>query len=166
MIDLKGKGLFTGTLGAVPIAGHWARFEDGVWITSDDIAVQEIIDSFTLDQAKAEIKAKVTTLAKAIRDKIVSGTSPGEMASWPIKFAEASAYSANPSAVTPMLTTEATQRGVTVESIAVRVTVNAVILGRIEANIAGTQGRHNDNLKALTTFDDVAAYDFSTGWPA
>ena len=166
MIDLKDKGLFATTLSNVAAAGHRVRFEDGVWITSDDTAVQLIIDAFTLDEAKAEITAKVNAWAKSIRDSIVANFSPGEMAAWSVKFAEAAAYTANPTASTPILSLEATHRGVPLTTLVALVMTNATLLGKAESQIAGTQGKHKDSIKTLTTFNAVAAYDFSTGWPA
>lgn len=55
----KGRGLHD----AIAAAGHWLIEQDGVWVSSDDQAVQAIIDSFDpLPEAKAakweQIKAE------------------------------------------------------------------------------------------------------------
>jgi hypothetical protein len=55
----KGPGLHA----AIAAAGHWLIEQDGVWVSSDDVSVQSIIDSFDpLPEAKAakweQIKAE------------------------------------------------------------------------------------------------------------
>lgn len=62
----KGAGLHT----AIHAAGHWLVEQDGKWISSDDAAVQAIIDAYDpLPQAKA---AKSDAI-QAERERIKSG---------------------------------------------------------------------------------------------
>lgn len=148
-------------------AGHWLRCIDGVWQASDAAAVQAIIDSYTLADTQADVCARINAHARALRDAAVAGISPAEMASWPIKRAEALAIAAGGTAAdAPMLTAEAAARGVTLAEIVARVQGNAAALGTLEAMISGTEGKHRDAVKALTTFEAVLAYNYSTGWPA
>lgn len=148
-------------------AGHWLRCIDGAWQSSDDTAVQAIIDGYTLADTQAEVRARITARARALRDAAVAGISPAEMASWPIKRAEVIAYAGSGNAAdAPMLAAEADARGVTLAEIVARVQGNATALAMLEAAIGGTEGRHRDAVKALTTFEAVLAYDDSTGWPA
>ena len=149
---------------AIAKAGHYLREENGVWVSSNDVAVQAIIDSYTLDQAKAHKANEVLALAKQLRDKAVRAISTGEMASWPIKLAEAAKFAAG-STDCPMLTAEATARGITLAELVAKVGGNAQVFAGLEAVIGGTDGRHRDAIKALTTFDEVAGYDYSAGWP-
>lgn len=146
-------------------AGHWLRQEGVVWISSDDKAVQAIIDGYTLDQAKAAKQAEILAYAKILRDKVVSTISTGEMASWPIKLAEARAFAAG-STDTPMLAAEATIRGLSVADLVTKVDGNATGFAALEAQIGGIDGMHRDAVKALKTFEAVNGYDFSSGWPA
>lgn len=159
----KGAGLHE----AVARAGYLFRQENGVWMSSDDAAVQVLIDAYTLADAAAYVGTQIDAHAKWLRDKVVKAASPGEMASWSIKRAEAEAFtvSANESDA-PMLLAEATARGCTLQAIVTRVLANASALGSLEANISGTGGKHKDAIKALPSFDAIAAYDWSTGWPA
>lgn len=158
----KGAGLHE----LISAAGHWMQQADGVWVSSDDVAVQALIDGYTLEQAKAFHKAEITAHAKALRDKVVSAVSAGEMAAWSIKQAEARKYAATGLASdAPMLSAEAEARGVTVADIVARVGGNAARFATLEARIGGNDGRHRDALDALTTFEAVSAYDYSTGWP-
>lgn len=164
MINYSEKGY--GLHKAIEAAGHYLGQHDGVWVASDDAAVQAIIDSYTLDQAKAFKCSEVLAHAKTLRDKVVEPVSPGEMASWPIKRAEAEAYTADSTAACPMLTAEAATRGITLAALISKVSGNASYFAGKETAIGGNDGKHRDAINALTTFEEVSAYDFSTGWPA
>lgn len=159
----KGSGLHD----AIQAAGHWLAQVDGVWMSNDDVAVQAIIDGYTLEQCKATKQAESLRIAKELRDKVVASISAGEMASWPIKRAEAMTYAAsnNPEDA-PMLSAEAAARGVGLAEIIARVQGNANRFAALEAAISGADGRHRDAITALQTFEEVSAYDLSAGWPA
>ena len=58
----KGPGLHS----AIAAAGHWLAEQDGVWVSSDDVAVQAIIDSF---DPLPEAKAAKWEAIKAERDR-------------------------------------------------------------------------------------------------
>lgn len=148
----------------VAAAGHWMREKDGVWISSDDKAVQAIIDGYTLDDLKAARKAEISEFATGLRNKVVGAYSPGEMASWPLKLAEAKAFEASPASATPLLSIEASIRGVTLGQLVQRVLGNGSMFSTLEAAIAGREGYHRDMVDACKTFEEVAAYDFSAGW--
>lgn len=158
----KGWGLHE----ALRAAGHRLLHVNGQWMADDAAAVQAIIDGYTLAQAVAHRQAECLAIAKGLRDKAVGGISAGEMAGWPIKLAEARAYVADPTnAQTPMLDAEAAARGVTVAELVGKVGGNSTRFAALEAAIGGTDGRHRDALAALTTFEDVASYDLTAGWP-
>jgi hypothetical protein len=157
----KGVGLHK----AIALAGETLVQVDGVWQASDTAAVQAIIDSYTLGQAKAEKMSSVLAHSKELRDKVVASISAGEMASWPIKRSEAEAFSADQTAPCPMLTAEAQARGIPLADLVAKVHANSARFSAAEAAIGGTDGKHRDAIAALTTFEEVAAYDFSTGWP-
>lgn len=150
---------------AVRAAGHWLREENGAWVSSNDEAVQAIIDGFTIEQARAARKAEISAYATAMRNRVIGGYSAGEMASWPLKLAEARAFQADPLADCHLLTMEAQARGVPLASLAQRVQENATLFAGLEALIAGVEGMHRDAVEALSDFGQIAAYDFSGGWP-
>jgi hypothetical protein len=159
----KGSGLHA----AIGEAGHWLRQNNGVWECSDETAVQAIIDGYSLSQVANDICTEIDTYAKTLRDRVISNISPGEMASWPIKLAEAAKYAQSGSDTdAPMLALEASARGVTIAELCLKVTGNAGSLASVEAAIAGTSGKHRDAVRACTTWDAIAAYDWRTGWPA
>lgn len=149
---------------AIRNSGHSLWQENGVWVSSNDEAVQLLIDNFTLDQAKSAKKLEVSKFATALRNKVVADYSPGEMASWSLKLSEAVKYLAGDTNC-PMLTMEANFRGVSLESLVNRVMENAALFSGAEALIAGVEGSHRDNIDLLTTFEEVNSYDFTANWP-
>lgn len=158
----KGFGLHM----AINAAGHTLYLRDGVWVSSDDVAVQAIIDGYTLDDAKAYRAAQVSAYAKTMRDRVITSISAGEMASWPIKLAEASKYTQTGQASdAPMLSAEAQARGIELAALVQKVGGNATTFAGLESAIAGVDGKHRDAIKACSSFDEVAAYDYLTGWP-
>lgn len=158
----KGAGLHE----AIARAGHLLRQENGVFVSSNDAAVQAIIDGYTLDDAKSHKSEQISAHAKMLRDRVIRNISAGEMASWPIKLSEAAKYAqTGQDADAPMLAAEASARGITLAELVAKVGGNATTFAGLEAAIAGTDGAHRDAIKACETFEAVAAYDFSTGWP-
>lgn len=164
MIDLKNKGAFAGLFAAIAAAGHACIIRNGQPVSSDDVAVQAIIDGYTLDDARSEIAARIDAMAKDKRDRVVASISPAEMASWSIKRAEAAAYDGTDTSA-PFLAAEAAARGVPTAVLVEKVIQKGAMLSSLEAAISGTSGRHGDAVKALGTFEAIAAYDYSTGWP-
>ena len=164
MIAYTDKG--AGLTERVNRAGLYLREENGVMLSNDDSLVQTIVDSYSLADAKAYKANEVSLLAKSLRDKVVKAISPGEMASWPIKLAEAARFATTGlDSDAPMLTAEAKARGITTAAIAARVSGNGSGFAALEAAIGGIDGKHRDAIKALTTFDAINGYDYSTGWP-
>lgn len=158
----RGRGLHA----AIAAAGHWLRQVDGHWMADDEAAVQAIIDAYPLAALQADVVADIDAHARALRELVVRDTSPAEMASWPIKRAEALAFAANGDpASAPMLAVEAAARGVSLGDMAAMVTAKATALSALEAAISGTAGRHADAVRAMQTFEQVLAYDWKAGWP-
>lgn len=165
MIKWPGGKEWSVGLAALESAGVVLAYEDNVPQFNVQ-AAQSIVDALTLDQVKAELKANISAHAKALRDTAVSGISPGEMASWAIKVLEATKYAATGNAAdAPMLSAEAQARGITLSELVGKVSGNSQRLSTLEAVIGGVDGKHRDAVAALTSFEAVAAYDFSTGWP-
>jgi hypothetical protein len=123
-------------------------------------------DIVGLTEAKALLQEMIEAHGAKLREKITFPTSPVEMASWPIKFAEAAKYSATKDpADAPILSIEASTRGVSLDLLAQRVFNNSQQLTVIEAMIAGIVGRHKDAVGQLSDIDTVLSYDWSIGWP-
>ena len=162
MIDYIEKG--AGLHRAVAAAGHWLEQRDGVWISSDDTAVQAIIDGYTLAQAKTEKRREVSAVARQKYNLVTAGISAAEMAGWPILLSEAVAYRAS-GIVGASIHSEATIRGIGVADLVTKIEGNAAAFQSARAAIAGTDGKKRDEIDALETFEAVAAYDINGGWP-
>lgn len=166
MIDFKGRELIGECADRIAAAGHFVRYVDNVAQVSNEKAVQAIVDAYTLDEAKAWKAAQVSAHARALRDKSTADVSAGEMASWPIKIDEAQKYAkAGVLAETPLLSAEAQRRGVPLADLVQKVQAKGSAFRDVEAHIAGVEGKHSDAIKSLRSFEEVAAYDFSGGWP-
>ncbi len=112
----------------------------------------EIIDlPLSLDEKKAELKAEIDLIAKKWRDQSVANISPAEMASWPIKRAEAMLFR-DGGLVTdaPLLVSEAIARGVSLDALADKVLEKSVYFTQVEAEIAGTCGALSDAVTIAT----------------
>jgi hypothetical protein len=165
-INLQGKIIPDGALlRALEVYG-WHHV-DGVPHADNEVAAQALIDGYSLEDYKTHRKGESLVIAKALRDQVVAAISPGEMASWSIKRAEAIAYaqSGNP-ADAPMLSAEAAVRGITLPAMLVKVQANASSFAAAEAAIGGADGKHRDAIAALTTWEAVRDYDLTAGWPA
>lgn len=166
MIDPKGKACNALWL-KIEAAGVHIYNEDGVLKSTNDAAAQAVIDAFTLAEAITAKQNEVFAFAAAKRQKVVAGVSPGEMSAWSVKLEQAQKYNLSKLATdAPMLQAEATARGTTLDSVVMRVLNNAQTFSNLEAQISGNSGKHRDALGALIDFASVAAYDYSTGWPA
>ena len=128
-------------------------YQDNQFVNGPDI------EFATLAEAQADRSAVVDAAAASLRDQVTAGTSPAEMSSWPIKLNEANAGGG------PMLTLEAGYRGITEAALIVLVLEKAQQLSTLEAQIAGVSGMHRDAIDALTTIEEVVAYDMRGDWP-
>ena len=109
----------------------------------------------SLEAAKAFVCKQCDAWAAYKRAQILAPISPYEAASWPLKLAEAKAFPDSPS-----LAIEAYARGVPTEAIVAKVLEKAQQLAMLEAMLAGLNGKHCDNIKALATMEEVLAYDW------
>ncbi|MBI3771458.1 MAG: hypothetical protein HY272_01945 [Gammaproteobacteria bacterium] len=160
----KGSGLHR----VIAASGHWLEQRNGEWISSNDAAVQTIIDGYMLADTQAEICTAIDAHAATVRERATAGVSAAEMSSWSLKIAEARAYTAsgNASDAAPLLTVEAQIRNVPLQAVVDRVMAKSTALQMLEATIAGVAGLHKDAVRSTTNFADALAYDWSTGWPA
>jgi len=156
-----------GLLQRIHNAGHWIVRDSrrGVFVSDDDPNVQSIIDNYTLEERRGDVKRRIDALARELRDRATANISPAEMASWAIRQSEAKAHRAGKDEDVALLAKEAQIRGVTVADIASRVKARAADLVDLEASISGTAGKHKDAVDALTDPWEIHRYDFSGGWP-
>ncbi len=155
----KGPGLHK----AVREAGHALRQENGTWVSSNDVAVQAIIDGYALADAKASVGDCIDAEAKRIRAKFLKAVDPSEMAAWATKYAEAKALQdGGPVFDAVNLQAEADFRGITLTQLTTKVITKFNQTANREAKIAGLAGKHKDAVTALGSFAAVNSYDWQT----
>lgn len=141
------------------VNGEWVQG----WVVRDLSAAER---AAALAQAVVEVVASAERVAKAKRDAVVAHISPAEMASWPIKRAEALAYQdSGLDADAPNLQIEAQARGVSLAVLAAKVLAKAQLLAWLEAGIAGRCGAIQDAAQAAASPSAVRALDVHAGWP-
>lgn len=128
-------------------------YSDNQWFNGNDI------EFISISEAKANRIQVVENCAASIRGLIVADTSPAEMSSWALKLNEARAGGGD------MLALEAQYRGISESSLIDKILINAQQLAMAEAMIAGVSGKHSDAINALTSVEEVCAYDMRSGWP-
>ena len=139
---------------------------DNEWLSTNDAIVQNIIDTFPIEKAQKEVIDNIDGYANKIRDSILLGVSSTEIAGWPVKLAEAQAFTkTNESLSAPMLLVEANTRKSDLPYLVSKVLAKADKLAYINALISGIAGKHGDAIKALSTFSEIAGYDWSIDWP-
>lgn len=139
---------------------------NGAWTSDDDLAVQAIINAYSVAEAQERVVLDIEEHAKSLRDQIVRNVSVGELAAWAKKEAEAQAFNAaQDPVVAPLLVAEAAARGVPLDTLVQKVLGYAVQLNALEAGIAGIGGKHKDAVRGLLTFQEILSYDWSSGWP-
>ena len=165
-----------GVMEAINAAGYYVeqrgnlllavRVSDGATGPDIEAAVQQIDNDYPVTATAEHVCKAIEALATAKRNAVIAPYSPGEMAAWPIKRAEALAYQASANtADAPNLQAEANARGVSLSTLVGKVIADAQRFSAIEAAIAGTSGRHRDAVKALTSHAQIMSYDYTTGWP-
>lgn len=118
-------------------------------------------------ERQAALIRQVDLLAKEKRNSIVADISPAEMASWPIKRAEAMAYQASGlESDAPNLAVEAEARETTLADLVAKMLAKAAQLSYIEAQIAGYAGKLQDQINAAEDEQALEAIDITAGWPA
>lgn len=127
---------------------------------------QAIINAYTVAEAKAWLKRQVADRARQQQDAflLAQNYSAGEASTWPIKRSEANQTTPTP-ANCPLLQAEAVASGRTLASVVSRVKANADAFSAYSAQCAGNRAKHQDAIDQLTTFAQVAGYNYSTGWP-
>lgn len=121
----------------------------------------------SFEERQSELIRAVDLLARDKRNDIVADISPAEMASWPIKRAEALAYQVSGlEADAPSLAVEADARNISLPELVAKVLAKAAQLSYIEAQIAGYAGKLQDQVNAAEDQAALDAIDITAGWPA
>ncbi|MDD2853810.1 MAG: hypothetical protein PHY09_18135 [Desulfuromonadaceae bacterium] len=136
-----------------------------VVVTHEIIALTPEIIAQTIAVVKAAKTRECDLLAKAKRDGVTALNAAGEMASWPIKRAEAMAFlvSGLPTDA-PNLAVEAEGK-IALSDLVDKVMLKANQLSFLEAKVANANRHHNNSIAILATAADARAYDVTVGWP-
>ncbi len=120
----------------------------------------------SLEEVKAHVIDLVDKFAAQLRNQFLVNISPAEMASWATKERLAREYIATSGTSNPgVLLIEAQTRGIPLDDLIEKVLAKADLYYQLEGIICGLNGKHNDAIKLLPTIEDVANYDYKTGWP-
>lgn len=96
----KGNGLHK----AIFDAGHRLELANNVWVSSNDVAVQAIIDAFDpLPYERAQAKLRVMNQIQAAANFIEASYASVEKQTWPYQRLEVEAYLADSNAPTPTI---------------------------------------------------------------
>ena len=148
----KGIGLHA----SIRDAGYSLENVDGVWVSSNDIAVQAIIDSFNpLPGVQSDGRNAVDDAAGATRSRYLT-VQPGQDATYQYKAADAAAYLGNNNVVGAWLQAEATATGVTVAQAAATINTTAQAWIAKGSQIEGRRMQAKTAINAATDWTTIA----------
>ena len=140
----------------------WRAIDSAADVTADETyretQPQPII---TLASAQAEKALEIRGVAAGQMESIAAPYLPQERASWDTQLKEADTYTANNAAPTPLLTSMATARGITVAILVTKVYENANLYRTAIGAILGKQQGLLDQVYAATTIEAVEAISFT-----
>ena len=141
--------------------GHTLLSINGVWTSSDDVAVQAIIDSFDeLIPARVEAKKRIVAQAQSYMADIEAEYPSFEKATWPTQKAEAEAWSIDSASPTPMLDNIATAREMDRVTILDKALVKVVSYNNYAASLAGKRQKLEDDIDNSTDLDFINSINF------
>lgn len=143
---------------AISDAGYRLEEKDGVWVSSDDTAVQAIIDNFDpLPDAKKAAYKRLIDQFNVATQSLEDAYPEVEKRTFIKQELEARAYLADSSASTPTLAPIASARGLTVEALAGRVISHADEFTTSSAGLIGLRQAKEDTVDAETDWQAVSA---------
>tara|TARA_R110001632_G_scaffold23109_2_gene65796 strand:+ start:74 stop:526 length:453 start_codon:yes stop_codon:yes gene_type:complete len=141
--------------------GHSLMSINGEWVSSNDVAVQAIIDSFDeLVPARTEAKARIVEQSQSYMQQIESEYPSFERATWPTQKAEIEAWGLDSASLTPLLDNIAIAREMD------RVTLLNRTLAKVQAYniqaayLAGTRQKLEDEIDNSTDLDFISSINF------
>lgn len=115
----------------------------------------------TLASVQAEKALEIRGVAAGLMESIAAPYLPQERESWDTQLKEADTYTANNAAPTPLLTSMATARGITVSILVAKVYENANLYRAAIGEILGKQQELLDRVYAASTIEAVMEVDFT-----
>ena len=140
-------------------SGHWLKERDGVFISSDDIAVQAIIDGFDqVAELKIDLKAQlVEDSQNFVETALLKDYPKFEVDTWQNQLRDADAYIADNNAVAPTLEALSTQRNISMLEAANKVKAKAAVFEAFSGKQAGERQRLEDLIDAAETVEALNA---------
>ena len=117
-----------------------------------------------LDDMRQQKLATVNTRCDELLTRLKAGYPDGEVVSWDQQVIEARALDVSPTAVTPLLSAIAAQRGIDVNTLAVRVLEKATAYAVASGSIIGARQKLEDAIAAATTVEELSDIDVYAGW--
>ena len=114
-------------------------------------------ESHKLEAAKAAKLVELNAGCERALSSLTASYPPGELQSWPQQVKEADDLTANPEAVTPLLSAIATARGLTVVELVERVRLKADAYAQLSGSAIGRRQALEDLLALAQTLEDVGA---------
>lgn len=138
------------------------RFEDGeiVPLPVEPVPVPE---PEPIEDVRKRMLADVNLRCEMMLGALKAGYPDGEVVSWDQQVIEARALDVSPTAVTPLLSAIAAQRGIDVTTLAGRVLEKANAYAVASGSIIGARQRLEDAINAANTVEALSA--INTEWP-
>ena len=156
MITYIDKGV--GMQKAIHQAGYYLMNKNGVWVSSNDVAVQAIINTYNpLPYEQQVAITKINAAIQAQLAKIVAGYPGHEVSTWPQQVSESVAYTANPASPTPMLSSIAVASGQPVSAIASNVLSKAAAYAALSGSLVGMRITLSATIYAATDWKTIKA---------
>jgi hypothetical protein len=163
-------------------AAQWAEYS--AWLTAGNRPLPpDNVTGDDLATAQAKRIADINGYSAGLRNHVVAGRSPAEMASWSLKLFDALAVAAGqpspfasvlpqigaalglPATPASYCAAVAAVRGITEAAQVEKVLAQAVPFLVAEAALDGVRGRKCDETAALTTVQDIIVHPWLAGWP-
>jgi hypothetical protein len=115
------------------------------------------VETGSLDDVKAHKLAELAGVFSAQMAAVKAGYPDEEVLSWAEQKAEALAYTADPTATVPLLTSMAAARGITVDDLAARVLAKAHGWAVMSGALIGKRQAYEDAVGAAAGIEEVRA---------
>ena len=131
-----------------PVGLHKPRWDGAKWVES-------LTDIEMLAIKKASAQAKVIAKFNKTMSQLAGKYSDYERETWPEQKSEAMLYLSDNSAVTPMLTSIANERGMTVSDLATSIILKSVEFSSQSGAAIGRLKKSIKSIDAATTIDEL-----------
>ena len=159
MINYNSK--YNGLMNEIIRQGHTLMSIDRTWVSSNDVAVQAIIDSFDeLIPSRIEAKKRIVNQSQSYMAEIEAQYPSFERATWPTQKAEVEAWIADANAPTPLIDTISVARGMDRLTVLNKASVKVHSYNKYAAELAGKRQRLEDYIDSSIDLDFINSINF------